>query len=171
MRVEVWDHRLLQCLSVRSPGRRHRSPGPLLCKGGSSRPLVGLSSPASPSYLHRMYSSTSSSPQESGMYRVPVASLHLTGKDWGTLEKMGENFHSSTSASVTNLKKLKKSDLVIKMLGNLMVWIYKLALQDITYLTMSGSCNLSEAPFATTTMGIILIFCCLLRQAFRILIV
>lgn len=53
-----------------------------------------------------------------------------------------------------------------------MIWIYVLALQDITYLTMGKSFNLSEAPFTITAMKIIiLIFCCLLRQALRVLIV
>lgn len=36
-----------------------------------------------------------------------------------------------------------------------MVWIYKLALEDITYLTMGGSFYLSEAPFVITVTRII----------------
>lgn len=82
MRVEVWGHRLLLCLSVLSPGRRHRSPALCYAKGAVhgllSRTRITGALPASPSYLPPKYSSASASPQDSG---VPVASLHLTGKD------------------------------------------------------------------------------------------
>lgn len=81
MRVEVWSHGLLQCLSVRSPGRRHRTPGPLLCKGrqftASCRALItGITQLPAPNVFLNICE-----PAGEWMYTVPVASLHLTGKD------------------------------------------------------------------------------------------